>query len=589
MNIREYLKDNVLVFDGGMGTYFAAKSRTPFERCETANIVNPNQIYDIHTEYINAGCKAIKTNTFAANLDNFDGDYDYLKKIIENGWNIANKAAKGRDVFVFADMGPVQSSGEKETSEKYIETADIFISLGAENFLFETLYNDEGIYETAKHIKECVPNAFIITSYAVQPDGYTKDGCLGYDVLKKSAQCEYIDFVGLNCVSGPHHTRQYFKTLRKLKANFSVMPNAGYPTVIDNRTYFGSSPSYFAANIKDIVKEGAKIVGGCCGTTPEYIKATVQELKTGFNESENENSAILATEEEREPKRTNKFYEKLFGGKKIVAVELDPPADADITKFVKGAKMLKDAGIDILTIADCPIAKARVDSSILACKIKKELDLDTLPHITCRDRNINATKALLLGLNIEGVHNVLIVTGDPIPSAMRDEVKSVFNFNSRMLAKYISTLNETVFEQEFLICGALNVNALNFDVQLKMAKEKEENGIKVFLTQPVMTEKGLNNLIQAKKELKGKILAGIMPVVSYRNACFMESEISGINVDETIINLFKDKGKEESIELGIKIAGEIIKRVEPYCDGFYLMTPFGKAEIICRIIENMNK
>ena len=589
MNIREYLKENVLVFDGSMGTYFASKNSGPFDRCEIANITKAQQIYNIHKEYIDAGCKAIKTNTFAANIDNFDDDHEYLKKVITEGWKIANKAAEGKDVFVFADIGPVPETDGVKISEKYIETADIFINLGAENFLFETLYDDYGIYETAEYIKKKVPNAFIIVSFSVQIDGYTKDGILGTELIKRANSNEYVDYTGLNCVLGPHHMYKYFKKIANLGTNFSVMPNAGYPTVINNRTFFENSPSYFAIKIKDMVKKGAKIVGGCCGTTPEYIKDIVNEL----NSDEEDDYSESYTEEEKPKesanKRINTFAQKLYDGKKVIAVELDPPTDADITKFEKNAKILNEKGIDILTIADCPVAKARADSSILACRVKREFGMDALPHITCRDRNINATKALLLGLNIEGINNVLIITGDPIPSAMRDEVKSVFNFNSRMLAKYIANLNETVFENKFMICAALNINALNFDIQLRMAKEKEANGVSLFLTQPIMTQKGYENLKRAKMELKGKILAGIMPVVSYRNACFMDSEIPGINVADEIKQLFKGKSKEESAEIGTKVAADIAEKVKDYCDGYYLITPFNRADIICSIIDKIRQ
>lgn len=184
---------------------------------------------------------------------------------------------------------------------------------------------------------------------------------------------------------------------------------------------------------------------------------------------------------------------------------------------------------------------------------------------------------------------MLIVTGDPIPSAQRDEVKSVFNFNSRMLAKYVRTLNETVFPDGFHTFGALNINAKNFDVQLKMAKEKELNGMEGFLTQPVLTENGFENLKRAKQELNGKILAGIIPVMSYRNACFMESEISGINVEDTIIEMFKGLSKEESVELGIKISVEIANKVKDIADGYYFMTPFSRADVICDIINKIEK
>ena len=256
--------------------------------------------------------------------------------------------------------------------------------------------------------------------------------------------------------------------------------------------------------------------------------------------------------ESNEDKIENKLLSKLNKGEKVIAVELDPPLDADIGFFMKGAKILKTLGVDAITIADCPIARARVDSSLLACKLKRELDITAIPHMTCRDRNINATKALLLGLNIEGVNNVLVVTGDPVPSAKRDEIKAMFSFNSVVLAKHITTLNEEIFKSPFNICAALNINAINFEAQLNQAKKKIENGVSVFLTQPVLTKEAVENLKLAKETLDAKILGGIIPVVSYRNACFMNNEISGINVSQEIIDLYKDVSKEELRNLRLR-------------------------------------
>jgi len=589
MNVREYIKNNILIFDGSMGTYFASKYKSSYDKCELANVSNPKLIFDIHREYIQAGCKAIKTNTFAANLPEMDYNENLLKDVIEKGWQTAENAAQNDDVFVFADIGPIQQKEEGSLKDLYIKNIDIFLSLGAENFLFETFSTAECLPELAEYIKSKNPDAFIITSFAIQPDGYTRSGAFGYDILKELSKDKNIDAVGMNCVSGPRHMLQFIKQYRLKDMRLSVMPNAGYPTVISNRTFFESSPDYFAMEAEDIAHQGVKILGGCCGTTPEYIRLMAERIDIShkkYADSEKDSSKTQYTIE----KRRNLFKEKLEKGKKVIAVELDSPLTSDITKFMAGAKMLKEKDIDIMTIADCPIAKARVDSSLLACKLKRELDMEILPHITCRDRNINATKALLLGLNAEGVDNVLVVTGDPIPTAERSEVKSVFNFNSRMLAKYISTLNETVFDvNNMTIYGALNVNALNFDIQLKMAKEKEANGMYAFLTQPVMTEEGLENLKRAKKELKGKILGGIIPVLNYRNACFMDSEISGIKVDKKILELYKDKTAEEGRALGIKIAVEIAKEIKDYCDGYYLMTPFGKTDLMCEIIDEIRR
>ena len=180
---------------------------------------------------------------------------------------------------------------------------------------------------------------------------------------------------------------------------------------------------------------------------------------------------------------------------------------------------------------------------------------------------------------------MLIVTGDPIPTAERDEIKSVFNFNSRMLAKYISNLNETILQTPFYICGALNVNARNFDVQLRLAEEKLQNGVQMLLTQPVLSKQGALNLRRAHQQLGAKILAGIMPPVSYRNACFMHNEISGITLDEELIESYRDKTPEEARALGVQVACQVVQGVAEFCDGFYMIPPFNKVDIICDILE----
>ena len=272
-----------------------------------------------------------------------------------------------------------------------------------------------------------------------------------------------------------------------------------------------------------------------------------------------------------------------------MAVELDPPEAADVTKFMAGAKELRDSGAAIITIADCPIARARMDSSILACKIRRELRMEALPHMTCRDRNLNATKALLLGLCAEDVHNVLVVTGDPIPSASRDEVKSVYNFNSRMLARYIRGLNETALPTPFRVFGALNLNAVNFKVQMDLAHKKAENGVCGFLTQPVLTRQALENLKTARESLppEVKLLGGIIPVVSHRNAVFMNSEVAGITVDEAVIRRYEGLDRAAGEDLAVEISGQVARDMAPWVDGFYLITPFGRTGLMARIMEQM--
>ena len=252
-------------------------------------------------------------------------------------------------------------------------------------------------------------------------------------------------------------------------------------------------------------------------------------------------------------------------------------------------KRLRDAGVDVLTIADCPIARARMDSSLLACKVRRELEMDVLPHMTCRDRNLNATKALLLGLYAESVRNVLLVTGDPIPTAERDEVKSVYQFNSRKLAAFVSELGRQTLPGGFHIFGALNINARNFDVQLKLARQKIEKGMVGFLTQPVLTETAVENLKRAKEELDAYLLGGLIPIVSERNARFMDSEVNGVSVSQEIIKAYEGKNRAESEDLAVEITLKIARQIGPYVDGYYIVTPFNRTSLIERIVGKLEK
>ncbi|MCC0673872.1 bifunctional homocysteine S-methyltransferase/methylenetetrahydrofolate reductase [Clostridioides sp. ES-S-0145-01] len=587
MNINEYIKDSVLVFDGAMGTYYSKLKNSPFN-CEIANINDASTILSIHEEYIKAGCMAIKTNTFAANETLLECDFKTVKDIIKSGYEIALEATRNTDIFIFADIGPIPALNDRNLLPDYKKIVDVFLEIGATNFLFETFSSDEYLPEISSYIKEKQPNAFILTEFAVNPEGFTRLGKSGTNIFKSISKDKNIDALGFNCISGPHHLLHFIKTLDINDNIVSIMPNAGYPTIINNRTFFEDNSDYFSEQMLEILNQGVHILGGCCGTTPEFIKKTVEIINSLYKG----NVAIkndISPKEKIKSVAKNELLEKLDGGKKIIAVELDPPIDTDIEFFMNSAEKLKNYGVDAITIADCPIARARVDSSLLACKIKRELDITPIPHMTCRDRNINATKALLLGLNIENINNVLVVTGDPIPSAERDEIKVMFSFNSSILANYIKTLNKDTFNTPFNIFGALNINATNFDSQLKHAKIKIENGITMFLTQPVLTEQALLNLKKAKEILPAKILGGIIPVVSYKNACFMNNEISGITVSQDIIDMYKDASKEQSTKLAINISTQIAKEIEPYVDGYYIITPFKRIDIVCDILAGINK
>ena len=578
-DIREYLKEHILLFDGAMGTYYAQRTRRQAQHCELANLHNPEEIEAIHRAYALAGCDAIKTNTFGLNRMRYPESECAL--LLDAGVAIARRAAG--TAWIFADIGPIEVTDRSDLFEEYQFLVDRFLANGITHFLFETHSRDAALHEIAAYIREHCPDAYIIFSFAAQPDGFTCAGEAVQRLLDRARHDPNVDAAGLNCSSGARHMVQTVAQLNTDGMTFSATPNAGYPTVIAGRIYYNAAPEYFARQMTELAAKGAKILGGCCGTTPEHIAETVAAMAR--------RSFVSPQAESHQAQHSSTVHESPFWDalcdpkRKPFAVELDPPDSTDLDKFLQGAQELTQHGASILTVADCPVARPRMDACLLACKLRREYGIEALPHMTCRDRNLNATKALLLGLGAEGVENVLVVTGDPIPTAERDEVKSVYQFNSRLLAGYISALKETTLPHDFRIFGALNLNALNFHVQLRLAKEKVEKGVCAFLTQPVLTPQAFENLKLAHQELNAKILGGIFPIVSYRNAQFINSEVSGIRVDERVIALYKDADRMRGEVLAEEISLEIAARIAPYVDGFYLMTPFGRTGLISRIME----
>ena len=448
-----------------------------------------------------------------------------------------------------------------------------------------------GVVEAVKALRVAVPDAFIMVSFAVLPDGYTREGLLFRDLLHRMEGSGVVDAVGLNCVSAPGAMKKLVQGLGETRLPLSVMPNAGYPVVTRARVLYQGKPEYFAREMGQIAAAGVRILGGCCGTTPAHIAALRAELDALPRQTGAAPAAKLSTVAAPEVEKDDAFLRKLDKGEKVIAIELDSPRVADLSGYLDGARRLQAAGADLLTIADCPIAQARMDSSLVACRVHRELGMCALPHMTCRDRNLNATKALLLGLYAEGVREVLAITGDPIPTAERDEVKNVYQFNSRKLAQYIVSLAGEGREMPspMTVFGALNLNARNFDVELRRAVEKLENGMAGFLTQPVLSAQAVENLRKARQTLgeRAKILAGIMPVVSQRNAIFMENEINGIHVEEDIIQRFAGLDREQGEALGLEVSMQMAREALPYADGFYLMTPFNRVALMERLIARL--
>lgn len=581
VRVRELLAQGVLLFDGATGTALCAQSGEG-EAVERLCLTQPQRVLALHRAYLAAGCRAIKTNTFAAHVSLACENKDDQKALIRAAYDLARRAGDAYDAAVFADIGPAPT--DADAAACYIAMAEQFLNVGATCFLFETMQSGEGLAEAAAYIKASCPDAWIMVSFAADADGFTRAGEQASALALQMSACGAVDAIGLNCICGAYHIRQLLSTLDVGDKLMSAMPNAGYPHVEEGRTYYDSAPTYYAQQVMECVKAGARIVGGCCGTTPEHIRQIARLLGTPMPPRVRMGDEKAAQPPEKGCR--SRILRRLEQGRRITLVELDPPRSADIGGFMEGARQLEQAGADAITIADCPIGRARMDSSLLACKLSRELGIEALPHMTCRDRNVNATKALLLGLSMENVHNVLAVTGDPIPTGDRGSVKSVYQFNSRVLAKFIRGLGESGEAEPFFVCGGLNINAVRFDSELDRAKEKMDCGVSAFLTQPVLSEQAALHLERARDELRGaKLIGGLFPVVSEKNARFLQSEVHGITVDEVVVRAYAGLDRAQGEDMAVRLCREAASRISPFVDGYYVMTPFQRVELVCRVIR----
>ncbi|MDO5327784.1 MAG: methylenetetrahydrofolate reductase [Clostridia bacterium] len=284
----------------------------------------------------------------------------------------------------------------------------------------------------------------------------------------------------------------------------------------------------------------------------------------------------------------NATLEELLQGKmRPVLVEFDPPRQTEPGEFLSGAQELWEAGADVITIADCPIGKVSIDASLLAAKLKRERGIQVLPHMACRDRNLNAIQALLMGLEMEDVRQVLLITGDPVAAEDRENIKGVFQLNSRTLAEALGGLIEKGKLSPLFLCGALNVNARNFDAELTRARQKEESGIRAFLTQPISGPRAAENVRKARETLKGYILGGLFPIVSYKNACFLQKEVKGMDIDDTVLRLYEGLDRVQGEIMARRLCRDMARDIASFVDGYYIMTPFRRVSLVKQIIADI--
>lgn len=594
MKLRDYLKENKLIIDGAMGTYFASLEALDKVAAEAANLSAPCKIEEIHRAYIRAGASMLRTNTFAANCVTMQISKKEQKELIAAACHIAREAVRKeakeqRPIFIAGSIGPIPEQGERlegEILEEYKRMCDVFIEEKVDAILFETFSDFRYIKELVGYIKE-KSDLFLITNFCLNKNGYTASGLSGSRILESLSQIEEIDAGGFNCGVGSGHMHQILSKLTFPQEKYMVvMPNAGYPEQLQNRMVFIDNAAYFVENMQRIADYGIDMLGGCCGTTPMYIQLLREKIE--LSPVEHTQGEIRKSHIEREktvPNHKNSFYEKFSTGKKVVAVELDPPYDANYQGIIEHAHALKKVGVDIITLADSPMGRSRVDSILMSTKIAREVDIAVMPHVCCRDKNMISMRSTLLGAYVNDIRNILIVTGDPVPSASRMSTTGVFDYNSIRLMNFVKEMNEEHFLEEPLYYGgALNYGRGLLDKVVERMEKKIEAGAAYFLTQPIYSDKDIARIKELKERVDTKILCGIMPLVSYRNANFIKNEITGIEVPDEIVDRYHpEMTKEEAEIVGAEIASEIIAKLNPFADGYYFMLPFNRVSLMEKI------
>ncbi len=598
MNIYEYISQKRLVLDGAMGTYFAHKEGLESAVSELALETQSDKIKAIHKEYIEAGATLLKTNTFMLNPIATRQSIETLRQWQHIACEILRQAVKesGKTAFIAGDIGPIYQdieSTEEAILAMYYQIIDGFIEEQVDAILFETFTNALYLEQLSKYIKEKAPSMFIITSFCLNKNGYTTQGISAKKLLAKLSAVDSIDSIGFNCGIGSGHMNQLLKTLKLPKSKYIIAsPNAGYPEQMHNRMIFMNNTVFFAENAKSMLEQGVAIIGSCCGTNPAYTKelvtltdefAPIQLEKESFVVEVRELSEDANETKSQQP---NSFLDRLNRGKKVIAVELDPPYDANDEHILTCAEQLREQGVDLITLADSPRGRSRIDSILMSIKLNRVTQMEVMPHVCCRDRNMVAMRSSLLGGYVNDIRNLLIVTGDPLPAESRLTMSNVFDYNSIRLMEFVQEMNEEHFPNDpFIYGGALNYSGANVDKIVERMEKKLDAGASYFLTQPVYSEDDMERIQLLRNRTQSKILIGIMPFVSWKNANFVKNEFAGIHVPEEIVARYhKDMSREEAEQVGAILATEIIQKTKDICDGYYMMLPFNRVSMMGKIV-----
>lgn len=586
-----HLKNNVLVADGAIGTILYSEG---LDTCpEAYNLTHPNKVERIHRSYIEAGADVIQTNTYGANFEKLKvfGLEHKVKEIHKAAVQIAKRAAN-KETFILGTVGGFRGIKQEDLSLSTIQyhtdnQIDTLIEEGVDGLLFETYYDLDELTSviTATRQKYDIP---IIAQLTASNTNYLVDGTEINDALKHLIECG-ANVVGLNCHHGPHHMQRSFSHIELPEhAYLSCYPNASLLDIENSEFKYSDNAKYFGDVAQELINEGVRLIGGCCGTTPEhisYIKESVKNLKPIKNKKVIPIHRTINTNAKRTLKQnlTSKVKQR-----PTVIVELDTPKHLDTELFFENIGKLDEANIDAVTLADNSLATVRISNIAAASLIKQQYDIEPLVHITCRDRNLIGLQSHLLGLSLIGVSEILAITGDPSKVGHLPGATNVYDVNSKGLTELALRFNQGINvdgdalkkHTNFNIAGAFDPNVRKLDGAVKRLEKKVAAGMSYFITQPVYSKEKIKEVYEATKHLDIPLFIGIMPIASYNNALFLHNEVPGIKMSEDVLNQFKavKDDKEKTKELSLRLSKELIDTVHEYFNGLYLITPFQRID-----------
>lgn len=611
MNRKEFkrlIEKKVLLFDGGMGTELYSRGVFINKCFEELNLTNPTLIKEVHNSYIKAGCDVIETNTFGANRFKLKKHQlgDKLYEINYQGASIAREAA-GEGVLVAGSIGPLNvqieplgSISEKEAEDYFAECIKPLVEGGVDLLIFETFIYPNELEQAIKAARrfDDIP---VIAQLTIDEGGRTLTGAEPATII---AELEHFDAdsIGVNCTVGPQVMLNWLEKVRKKTAMpVSIMPNAGKPKNIEGRNIYLTSPEYLGEYAKHFYQAGANIIGGCCGTSPGHIKKMrnmLNSVKPDYSKSFTVQKAEIPEKEKVEKipvEKKSRLARRMKDGRFVTFVELLSPHGIYPHKELEKAREMNYYGIDVINIPDGPRASARMSALSLAVLMQKEVGIETVLHYVCRDRNVIGMQSDLLGAYALGIKNILAVTGDPPKLGNYPDATAVFDVDSIGLVNILNRLNSGLdiagnpigSPTGFYIGVGANPGAVNLNDELKRLDWKIDAGAEYIITQPVFDLKVFENFVYRIKDFNIPVVAGLWPLVSLRNAQFMNNEIPGINVPQSIMKrLEKYEGdKESSINEGIDVAREILDKIKGMIDGIQISAPFGRVSSVIKILQ----